>query len=119
MECAVHAPRGCAIVPLCVFCECLPLAECPPHTVCIDRLSGWIIARPCKQLWLTAELAAHLIKHNGWETFGITSVITSDQGSHFVGQWWKTMCAILGIRQAYSQAYRTQANGKAKLPEEL
>ena len=83
--------------------------------VCVDRHSGWIIARPCCKLGLTAEKAAHLIMDNGWETFGIPSVITSDQGSQFVGQWWKTMCARLGIRQAYSQAYRPQANGRAEV----
>ena len=83
--------------------------------VCVDRLSGWIIARPCQKLGLTAERAAHLIMDNGWETFGIPSVITSDQGSQFIGQWWKTMCACLGIRQAYSQAYRPQANGRAEV----
>ena len=49
------------------------------------------------------------------ETFGIPSVITSDQGSQFVGQWWRTLCARLGIRQAYSQAYRAQANGRAEV----
>ena len=83
--------------------------------MCVDRLSGWIIARPCTKLGLTAERAAHLVMENGWETFGVPSVITSDQGSQFVGQWWRTMCARLGIRQAYSQAYRPQANGRAEV----
>lgn len=82
--------------------------------LCVDRLSGWIIARPCRKAGLTAERAAHLVMDGGWETFGIPSIITSDQGSQFVGQWWKTMCARLGIRQAYSQAYRPQANGRAE-----
>ena len=83
--------------------------------VCVDRLTGWIIARPCQKAGLTAERAAHLIMDGGWETFGIPSIITSDQGAQFVGQWWKTMCARLGIRQAYSQAYRPQANGRAEV----
>ena len=69
----------------------------------------------CTKLGLTAERAAHLILDNGWESFGIPSVITSDQGLQFVGQWWKTMCARLGIRQAFSQAYRPQANGRAEV----
>ena len=76
--------------------------------VCVDRHSGWIIARPCTKVGLTAERAAHLMLDGGWETFGIPSVITSDQGPQFAGQWWKTMCARLGIRQAYSQAYRSK-----------
>ena len=83
--------------------------------ICVDRQSGWIIARPTLKVGFTAEKAAHLILENGWDTFGIPSVITSDQGAQFVGQWWRTMCARLGIRQAYSQAYRPQANGRAEV----
>ena len=83
--------------------------------VCVDRHTGWILARPCQKLGLTAEKAAHLLLDNGWETFGVPAVITSDQGPQFVGQWWKTMCARLGIRVAYSQAYRAQANGRAEV----
>ena len=33
--------------------------------VCVDRLSGWIIARPCVKGKLTAENAAHLMLENG------------------------------------------------------
>ena len=83
--------------------------------VCVDRHSGWIIARPCTKVGLTAEKAAHLMLDGGWEVFGVPSVITSDQGPQFAGQWWKTMCARLGIRQAYSQAYRPQSNGRAEV----
>jgi transposase InsO family protein len=83
--------------------------------ICVDRLSGWIIARPTRKAGLTAKTAAHLIMDNGWETFGLPAVITSDQGPQFVGQWWRTMCARLGIRQGYSQAYRPQANGRAEV----
>ena len=83
--------------------------------VCVDRLSGWIIARPALKNGLTSEKVAHLLLENGWDTFGIPSVITSDQGPHFSGHWWKTMCSRLGIRVAYSQAYRAQANGRAEV----
>ena len=83
--------------------------------VCVDRLSGWVIARPTTKLGLTAEKAAHLVMDDGWDVFGIPAVITSDQGPQFVGQWWRTMCAHLGIWQAWSQAYRPQANGRETL----
>ena len=59
--------------------------------LCVDRLSGWIIAKPTTKLGLTAEKAAHLVMENGWDTFGIPAIITSDQGPQFVGQWWRTM----------------------------
>ena len=42
------------------------------------------------------------------------AVITSDRGPQFRGQWWRTMCARLGIRMAYSQSYRAQSNGRAE-----
>ena len=72
------------------------------------------MACPTTKLGLTAELAAHLILENGWGPFGIPHTITSDQGAQFVGQWWRTMCARLGIRQSYSQPHRPQANGRAE-----
>ena len=83
--------------------------------VCVDRLSGWVIARTTIKLGLTAERAAHLVMDDGWDIFGVPAVITSDQGPQFVGQWWRTICARLGIRQAWSQAYRPQANGRAEV----
>jgi transposase InsO family protein len=83
--------------------------------LCVDGLSGWVIARPTRKAGLNAQKAAHLIMDNGWETFGLPAIITSDQGPQFVGQWWRTMRAGMGIRQVYSQAYRPQANGRAEV----
>ena len=83
--------------------------------LCVDRLSGWMVAKPSIKLGLTAERAAHLMLYDGWNLFGVPSIITSDQGPQFVGSWWKTMCRRLGIRQAFSQAHRPQANGRAEV----
>lgn len=83
--------------------------------LCVDRLTGWVLARPTAKVGLTAEKAAHLVMDGGWDTFGVPAIITSDQGPQFVGQWWRTLCARLGIRQGYSQAYRPQANGRAEV----
>jgi hypothetical protein len=83
--------------------------------LCVDRLSGWMIAKPALKLGLTAEKAAHLMMDDGWNIFGVPSIVTSDQGPHFVGAWWKTMCRRLGIRQVFSQAHRPQANGRAEV----
>ena len=82
---------------------------------CVDRHSGWIVAIPVQYKGLSgAEVARSMLKYM-WRPFGIPSVITSDQGSHFVNAWWQTMCAKLGIRQAFSQAYHHQANGRAEM----
>ncbi len=86
-----------------------------PLLLCEDRLSGWVIARPSRKRGLTAQNASHLIMDNGWETFGLPAIITSDQGPYFVGQWWRKMCARLGIRRRFSQAYRPQAKGRTEI----
>ena len=83
--------------------------------VCVDRHSGWIIALPTTKEGLTAEKAAKMLLTKWLDMGGgIPSVITSDQGSQFIGAWFQTLCACLGIRQAFSQAYRAQANGRAE-----
>ena len=82
--------------------------------VCVDRHSGWLIVVPCLEKGLTGrKLAQTMVKE--WRKCGIPAKLTSDQGSHFTSEWWKTMCAELGIRHAYSQAYHHQANGRAEV----
>ena len=83
--------------------------------IVVDRHSGWIIGIPTEDRGLTAEKAAKLL-YSKWLDMGggIPSIITSDQGSQFIGGWFKTMCSQLGVRQTYSQAYRAQANGRAE-----
>jgi len=63
---------------------------------------------------LTGAKLAKLMVRDHWRPFGIPSIISSDQGSHFVSNWWSQMCASLGIRQAFSQAYHHQANGRVE-----
>ena len=53
-----------------------------------------------------------MVEH--WRFFGIPSIVTTDQGAQFISAWWRTLCGRLGIRQAYSQAYHHQANGRAE-----
>ena len=83
--------------------------------LCVDRHSGWIIAVPTLKVGLTAEKVAKIMLQK-WTDLGggIPSTITSDQGPQFVGEWFRSMCARMGIRQAFSQAYRPQTNGRAE-----
>ena len=83
--------------------------------VWVDRFTGWIGAIPTTKDGLTAEKTAHLMIENGWNFFGVPQIISADQGPNFTGRWWRTMCARLGIRHAYSHAHRPQANGRVKL----
>jgi hypothetical protein len=74
-----------------------------------------MIAQPTLKKGLTAEKCAHLLLDGGWTQIGVPTTITSDQGPQFVGQWFQTMCGRLGIREAFSQAYHPQANGRAEV----
>ena len=111
-------PRVMASVCLDIFA--MPMVEWDREfyngiLLCVDRHSGWIVARPKPRHGLTGRQAANLMLDTSWGEMGIPSVITSDQGSQFVSQWWQTMCCRLGVRQAFSQAYRPQANGRAEV----
>ena len=74
-----------------------------------------MLARLSTKLGLTGEKAAHLMLDGGWGEMGVPAQITSDQGAQFVSQWFRTICARLGVRMAFSQAYRPQANGRAEV----
>ena len=81
--------------------------------VCVDRHTGWIIAIPAQRVGLTAEKVVGMMHQKGMDMGGgILSIITSDRGPQFVRAWFTGMCARLGIRQAFSQAYRAQPNGR-------
>ena len=83
--------------------------------VCVDRHSGWMVAVPCLMKGLTGAKVARMMLANQWRPFGIPSLITSDQGTQFTNSWWQTMCAHLGIRHSFSQAYNHRANGRAEV----
>ena len=81
--------------------------------VCVDRLSGWITAAICLNKGLTSEKVAKTMKEK-WEMFGISDKVSSEKGPNFAGGWWKTLCALHGVKTACSQAYHHQANGRAE-----
>ena len=83
--------------------------------LCVDRLSGWMVARPTQRLGLTGAKAARLLLDGSWGELGVPAVITCDLGPQFVAQFWENMCARLGVRCAYAQAHRHQANGRAEV----
>ena len=75
---------------------CLDVFAMPPVTwqeveydsilLCVDRLSGWLVAFPTVKQGLTAERAAHLLLDKWWEHFGLPATVLSDMGPQFVGQ---------------------------------
>ncbi len=84
-------------------------------SLCVDRHSGWTVAIPALYKGLTGSKVAKDMLRYQWRPFGIPTKITCDQGAHFAGAWWNTMCANLGIQLSFSQAYHHQANGRAEV----
>ena len=80
----------------------------------LDQQSGWIGPVICVKKGLTRKKAALLMLEK-WEMFGILDTIVSDKGQQFVSGWWETMCAGLGVRQAFGIAHRSQTNGRAEV----
>ena len=75
---------------VCIDILSMPVApwsgqEYDSMVICVDRLSGWIVAKPTKKVGLTAEKAAHLMMDDGWSIYGVPPVITSDQGHNLQG----------------------------------
>ena len=89
--------------------------EYDAFAACVDRHSGWVVATPHKLRGLTAAKVAKSMYESWWSPHGVPAILTSDRGAHFAGAWWRTMCASLGIRQAYAQAYHHPANGRAEV----
>ena len=82
--------------------------------VCVDRQSGWMVATPHSGKGLTADKVATAM-YRQWDMFGVPSVVASDRGPQFASAWWQTLCAAMGVRRSYGQAYHHQANGRAEV----
>ena len=95
-------------------------------TLAVDRHGGYFVAFPGKKskkkdkkdkhgVGLQAKTVANaMIRH--WLTiFDVPAVICSDQGSQFVGTWFKTMCKHMEIRHAKTVAYHSRSNGRAEV----
>jgi hypothetical protein len=98
----------------------MPEVQCSGVTynvfaACVDRHSGWAIATAHHTRGLTAAAVAKEMYARWWGPHGLPSVVTSDRGPHFAGAWWRTMCALHGVRCAFAQAHHHAANGRAEV----
>ena len=82
--------------------------------VVVDRHTGWVCAWPMAKAGFTAKMAAQMVHCYWFDVFGIPTTITSDLGPHFIGTWWRTLCALKGIHHATAISYRSQTNGRAE-----
>ena len=83
--------------------------------VAVDRLSGWVVAIPARRAGLQAQTVAEEMWERWWQPFGVPATVTSDQGPQFIGAWWRTLCAAMGVREVHSHAHHHCANGRAEM----
>ena len=82
--------------------------------VVVCRLSGYIMAIPCNKKGLTAEELAAMFYHRCVWFTGLPKEIFSDQDKLICSSFFKTLCALSGVEQYHSIAYRPQGNGRAE-----
>ena len=91
-----------------------------------DRHSRYIVVVPGKKskkknnkdkhgVGLPAKTVAQAMIWHRLTIFDVPAVICSDEGSQFVGSWFKSMCKHMGMRHAWTVAYHSPPNGRAEV----
>jgi hypothetical protein len=81
--------------------------------VVTDYFTKWVEAVPVKSV--TSRDVISFIKEHVIHRFGIPQTITTDGGSVFISDEFKTFAADMGIKLIRSSSYYTQANGQAEV----
>jgi hypothetical protein len=82
--------------------------------VVVCRLSGYVIAIPCRKLGLTAREVSWLFLRHCVLFGGLPKTIMSDNDKLLVSEWFTTLCELCGVEQHSSIIYRPQGNGRAE-----
>jgi transposase InsO family protein len=82
--------------------------------VIVCRLTGYILAIPCRKEGLTSRKAAGLFLHHCAFFMGIPREIHSDNQTNVSSEFFDALCGLAGISQARSIIYRPQSNGRAE-----
>ena len=80
----------------------------------VCRLTGYILAIPCREEGLTSHKAAALFLHYCAFFTGMPREIHSDNQSIISSEFFDALCGLAGIAQAKSIVYRPQSNGRAE-----
>src|SRR5882724_5881337 len=63
---------------------------------------------------IDAEDLAHIFLSQVFAKHGTPTDIISDQGKHFISQFWWSLCQLLGIKANLSTAYHPETDGQTK-----
>ena len=59
----------------------------------------------------TAKDVANAFLREVWKLHGLPSEIVSDMDAKFAGEFWESLCKLLGITRKMSTAYYPQTDG--------
>ena len=82
--------------------------------VVVCRLSGYVVAIPCRKAGLTAPILAEIFLHHCVSFMGLPNEIYSDQDHLISSRFFTTLCGLVGIEQHFSIIYRPKGNGRAE-----
>jgi hypothetical protein len=77
--------------------------------VCVDYLTRWPIAAPCKDI--TAKSAEKFLLNNVFQHFGIPTYLLTDRGTSFKAEYLDHVLKSLECKHLITTAYRPQSNG--------
>jgi len=63
---------------------------------------------------IDAEDLSHIFLSQVFVKHGTPTDIISDRGKHFVSQFWRSLCQLLGIKANLSTAYHPETNGQTE-----
>ena len=88
----------------------LPISNgCRYIFTAIDRATRWPEAIPLSEA--TSASCAQAFLNNWIARFGVPDDITSDRGSTFTSELWKSLAALMGSRVHYTTSYNPESNG--------
>ena len=71
--------------------------------------SGYIQVLPCNRKHLTCEMAAKRTATQWRSNLDVPSENLTDSGKEFIGTWWESMCALLGVHHLRARVYDHRA----------
>ncbi|KAE8206965.1 hypothetical protein CF327_g7448 [Tilletia walkeri] len=81
--------------------------------VIVDRLTKMALFIPTYTTLTSPDLAKLYLQHV-FSKHGLPDTIVSDRGSEFTSSFWRSLCKLLGIKQALSTAYHPQTDGQTE-----
>ncbi|SOV03415.1 uncharacterized protein UDID_18660 [Ustilago sp. UG-2017a] len=81
--------------------------------VVVDRLTKMATFVPTTNTLDAPELAKLFLRHV-YSKHGLPTSIVSDRGSKFTSHFWRSLSALLGIRNHFSSAYHPQSDGQTE-----